>query len=361
MRMLLRILLAFLAAAAPVALQAADEPQRIVAVGDLHGDYEAYLEIVEAAGLSDRRARWTGGETVLVQLGDITDRGPDSRKIIEHLMKLEREAADADGQVIVLVGNHEAMNVQGDLRYVHPGEYAAFETKSSRELRERIYEANRDAILAFYAEQLPEGPVSVIKDLWLEANPLGKFEHRLAWAPDGELGKWLIGHQAIAKVGDTLFVHGGISVETAARPLETVNAEVTAALAKGESYEPSILTDELGPLWYRGNVVREPVPEPVEGTAAPAPAPPRPSIEDELAQVLEAYGASRLVVAHTPRLQGIAASHGGRLVRVDTGISASYGGLRTFLEIVDGKAVAHYKNDAGGWVSENLANPGDTE
>ena len=70
------------------------------------------------------RAAGPGARTVLVQIGDVADRGPDSLKIIRQLMKLQREAAGRGGQVIALVGNHEAMNMTGDLRYVHPGEYA---------------------------------------------------------------------------------------------------------------------------------------------------------------------------------------------------------------------------------------------
>ena len=63
---------------------------RLVAVGDIHGDYENYLAILEAAGLVDKRGKWAGGETHFVQTGDIPDRGPDTLKIIEHLDKLAK-------------------------------------------------------------------------------------------------------------------------------------------------------------------------------------------------------------------------------------------------------------------------------
>ena len=109
-------------------------PARIVAVGDLHGDYDAWEAIARGAGLVDAKGRWTGGKTTLVQLGDVPDRGPDSLKIIHQLMKLQREASRSGGKVIAMVGNHEAMNMTGDLRYVHPGEYRAF-TGSQSEAR----------------------------------------------------------------------------------------------------------------------------------------------------------------------------------------------------------------------------------
>ena len=100
--------------------------QRIIAVGDLHGDFQAWTEIATAAGLLGPDGHWAGGATTLVQLGDITDRGPDSLKIVRSLQQLQAEAPRARGQVIVVLGNHEAMNLIGDNRYTTPGEYAAF-------------------------------------------------------------------------------------------------------------------------------------------------------------------------------------------------------------------------------------------
>ena len=61
--------------------------ERIIAIGDLHGDYERYIDVMQSAGLIDKKGKWVGGDTHLVQTGDITDRGPDSRKIIDHLVK----------------------------------------------------------------------------------------------------------------------------------------------------------------------------------------------------------------------------------------------------------------------------------
>ena len=93
---LLALLSVVLCAAPSAADQAA---QRIIAIGDLHGDYKAFLDIVEAAGLSDAKAHWTGGRTILVQLGDVPDRGPDTLDIIHHLQRLEKAAPRAGGKV----------------------------------------------------------------------------------------------------------------------------------------------------------------------------------------------------------------------------------------------------------------------
>lgn len=335
------------------ALPSAASAQRVVAVGDLHGDHAALVDILEAAGLGDDRGRWTGGDTVFVQLGDVTDRGPDSLKIIRLLQKLEEAAPKRGGEVIVLLGNHEAMNVTGDLRYVDPGEYAAFRTSGSDNLRDRVFEANKASIVSYYRQWDAALPESEAKQKWLADNPAGKMEHRQAWQPAGEMGRWYADKPAIAKVGDTVFVHGGISIETAERPLEDVNDEVRAELAKGESFASSILTDELGPLWYRGNVQRDP---PGESIAGEPPEPERLPIADELAQVLAAYRAKRLVVAHTPNLAGIVAEHGGSLVRIDTGISAYYGGTRSYLELDGDRAVA-WRKEGGKWVSQELPSP----
>src|SRR5207248_1697127 len=100
--------------------------ERIVAVGDVHGDYEQFTGVLASAGLIDGHGDWTGGKTHLVQNGDIVDRGPDSRAVMDLLMKLEKQAAAAGGAVHALIGNHEAMNVYGDLRYVSPGEFASY-------------------------------------------------------------------------------------------------------------------------------------------------------------------------------------------------------------------------------------------
>jgi hypothetical protein len=97
---------------------------RIVAVGDLHGDFSAWRDILRSASLVDNKGRWSGGDTTLIQTGDAVDRGPNSLEIIQDLMRLQKEAARAHGQVIAMVGNHEAMNLTGDLRYVSAADYA---------------------------------------------------------------------------------------------------------------------------------------------------------------------------------------------------------------------------------------------
>lgn len=193
------------AAASPAAAPAPATPSRIVAVGDLHGDLDNALAALALTGVVDAEGHWIGGTTTLVQTGDTTDRGPDSRAVMELIDGLEEQAEAAGGRVIALLGNHEVMNLTGDWRYVHPGDLEAF----------------------------------------------GGPEARRAAFTDGTPGRWLRALPVAARVEDTVFVHGGITPEVAALGLDTINARVHESLRTGR--QDALLGSE-GPLWYRGYV-----------------------------------------------------------------------------------------------------------
>ncbi|HEY8434268.1 MAG TPA: metallophosphoesterase [Sphingomicrobium sp.] len=314
---------------------AAKGPERIVAVGDLHGDYAAWLDIARAAGIVDANGHWAAGRTTLVQLGDIVDREPDSLQIIRSLQQLQAEAPRAGGKVVVVLGNHEAMNLLGDDRYTTPGEYAAFADDRSPARREQLYIALRPKLEAANPKARP----SEVRDAWMAEHPLGWVEHRQAWSPSGELGRWATSNPAVVKIDGTLFVHGGLSAEYAKLSLDEINRRIAAAMAKADDGPSTILYDPLGPLWYRGLVMRDADAEALRLKELP---PPRPlSVDQELDAVLSAYGAQRLVIGHTPDLKGIEFLGSGRLARIDTGISRYYGGPLSWLEIVGGKMIPH--------------------
>jgi hypothetical protein len=315
-------------------------PQRIVAIGDLHGDFEAWRAIAAAAGLADAKGRWTGGNATLVQMGDIVDRGPDSLKIIRDLMKLQREAPKRGGQVIVLLGNHEAMMMTDDMRYVHPGEYAAFADQDSKALRDRVYEANKAAVEAAYRAKAPDMQPEAIKEEWLKTMPLGKVEYMLAWRPQGELGKWALANPAVVKLGDSLFVHGGISSAYATQSIDDINRKVATALKARNDSPNAIINDPHGPLWYRGLIVRN---DGDEATVSPIPPDVTVplTIEQEIDLALRNFAVKRIVIAHTPSREGIIAGAGGKLWRVDSAISRHYGGTPAYLEIVGDRITAH--------------------
>jgi hypothetical protein len=349
--MLKRLLLSFglfvaMLALMPGAALGAAPPaqQRIVAVGDLHGDFNAWIDIARAAGLVDRRNRWAGGNTTLVQVGDVTDRGPDSLKIIRNLVQLQKAAKRTGGRVITLVGNHEAMNMLGDLRYTTPGEFAAFANSGSAARRDQTYEAFRTQIETVYRAMDANMSPAAIKQAWLKVTPLGWVEQRAAWKPDGELGSWARSNPAVVKVGDTVFVHGGISAEYSKSSIDAINRRVAAALTAVDDSDKSVLNDQLGPLWYRGLAGRGPE---AEAGRPAASVPPRPTVDEEVAMVLKAYGAKRLVIGHTPSLSGIIIGANGELVRIDTGISRFYNGPLTWLEIVGDKVTPHTTKRTG--------------
>ncbi|MEO0499545.1 MAG: metallophosphoesterase [Pseudomonadota bacterium] len=371
------ILLTIFACLIPTAVaKTLPAPARTVAIGDIHGDYDAYMSILQAAGLTDGRGRWTGGETVLVQTGDIPDRGPDTLRIIEHLMELEKDARKDGGEVVALIGNHEAMNVTGDLRFVTPEEYAAFETRRSKSVRDRAWKANREALLTAYRERDPTLTDEDIKAKWYAATPLGWLEHRAAWSPEGRIGKWVTGNATVARFGDTIFLHGGIGPAYRALPLDEINARATMALMAASADPGAIVNDTAGPLWYRGLIPGAPVAGPspedlakAKAAAAaaprtgsrlkapsPAPATPPPhDAEAEIMATLASYGAARIVVGHTPARSGVRFHADGRLVQIDTGISAYYKGRRGWLEIVGNTAIGYEVGPDGSAVETGRA------
>jgi hypothetical protein len=254
------------------------------------------------------------------------------------------QARRSGGRVVVVLGNHEAMNMTADLRYVHPGEFAAFANTASDRFRHRIFDANKAAVTAAYRSANPAMTDAAIREAWLAANPPGKLEHQAAWSPRGELGRWTMANPAVARVGDTLFVHGGLSMRYAGVPLDQINRLAAAALAAQSEDPAAIINDQFGPLWYRGYVTRSaaseaPAAAAASGQAAAAPAYPSP--EEELTAVLRSTGAKRMVIAHTPNRTGITILYGGRLAVIDTGISRYYGGKLSYLEILGDRLVPH--------------------
>src|SRR5205814_8587840 len=168
-------------------------------------DYAAWQDIARAAGVIDASGHWAGGKTVLVQMGDITDRWADSLKIVGSLQQLQREAPRKGGRVIVVLGNHEAMNLIGDNRYTTAGEYAAFADAQSATRRDRVYEANRARLEAAARAIDPRATAERVRAAWMAEHLLGWVEHRLAWGPFGDLGKWATANPAIVKLNGTLF------------------------------------------------------------------------------------------------------------------------------------------------------------
>lgn len=293
-----------------------EDVERIVAIGDVHGAYGRYVEILRATQVVDDRMRWAGGRTHLVQLGDVLDRGPDSRKVVDLLRRLEREAASKGGRVHFLLGNHEVMRLLGDLRYVHPGEYAAFQTPRSEDVRERLVQG-----LA------PNVQEQVLKD-----TPLGQVEMRLAFGRQGDYGGQLRRLNAVVRINGIVFLHGGISPAVADLGCdainETVRKDLTAGLDKTRTSPASTLTArEDGPLWYRGLALE---PE---------------TFSPQVDEILSKQQARVIAVAHTlAPTRRITSRFDGKVLLLDTGMQQAYvpDGRASALEIQGGVFTAIY-------------------
>ena len=331
-----RFMIVFLALAAQLACAASQEIDdhhwtgvaRIVAVGDIHGDYDHYLQVLQAAGLVNAKGKWTGGATHLVQTGDIPDRGPDTVKIIRHLGKLAKEAKKKGGRVHALIGNHEVMNVYGDLRYVSDGEYAAFTNGKSSGLRDRYFELSMQDLQKRSPESFMALPENY-RETWDKDHPLGWVEHRQAWDPawnpKAEFAQWVLGNKVSIQVNDLVFLHAGISGFYCQNSLQSLTQKVVTSLTKFDPANPGIVEDEFGPLWYRGLAGESP-------EAAP----------ETVQAILDHHSAKHIVVGHTPTNGAIWPRYDGRVIQIDTGISKAYGGQMAYLEVTPEGMFAGY-------------------
>jgi len=300
--------------------------ERVIAIGDLHGDYGRYIDVMESAGLINKSGKWIGGKTHLVQTGDITDRGADSRKIIDHLVKLAKQAKKKGGYVHLLIGNHETMNVVGDLRYVSDGEFQAFATKNSPRLQNMQWERQVEWMKANVPD-FENLDMDTYRLEWEKTVPLGWVEHRGAWALGGQYGKWVKGNQVAVQINDTIFLHGGISAKYCKFSLQSLTEQVIAVM---ENYDPSITTimdDPLGPVWYRG-LAREDESNDI--------------FSQTLDNILNRYGAKRIVIGHTVTGGVVWPRFDQRVVANDTGIATHYGSHKGLLELTSEGATAIY-------------------
>ncbi|MGA2262085.1 MAG: metallophosphoesterase [Acidobacteriota bacterium] len=227
----------------------APAPARLVAIADVHGAYPEFVAILQRTGLIDENRQWAGGSATLVQTGDMIDRGARSRECLDLLMALEGQAEKAGGKVIPLLGNHEAMNIMGDLRYVTPEIYRTFATDQSEKLREQAY---RD-YMKFVALHREHTHTAVPTDdeagrqKWMGEHPTGFFEYRDAFGPNGKYGRWLRKHHAIVQIGEGLFVHGGLNPELKFRNITDLDDQVRAELPAFDSIWRTLSDDKI--IW----------------------------------------------------------------------------------------------------------------
>ena len=300
-----------------------NDVRRVVAIGDVHGDYQRLVELLRTAALIDAKNAWTGGATHLVLDGDFVDRGDHSAQVLDLLMDLEPQARKAGGWLHALIGNHEAMDLYGDLRYVTKEDFSGYAVANkgganSKEIRDQEMRAAWDTLKRQAASPADE---TAWRKQFQDEHPLGWFEHRQAFRPDGKYGKWLRQQNAIIKIDDAVFVHGGISQKYAAATRAEINTKVREELSDFTKLAQGIVTDDDGPLWYRGMAQ---LPEDDGGMAALLP------------RVLATHQARHIVIGHTPQV-AVLPRFGGKVVIIDVGLSKPFGGPPAFLLIEDGK------------------------
>lgn len=223
----------------------AQGPSRIVAIGDVHGAYPEFVSILQRTGLIDASLNWSGKDVTFVQVGDLLDRGADSRKALDLMMKLEGQAAQAHCKVIPLLGNHEVMDMVGDVRYVSAGEYQAFATDQSEARREKEFETYKKFMTAHAP---PGSPFSTIdRDKWMAEHLPGFFELRDAYGPKGDYGRWFRSHDAVAEVGGVIFLHGGLDPDVHYKSIQEINKRAHAELADFDSLWKSLA--DQGAIW----------------------------------------------------------------------------------------------------------------
>jgi hypothetical protein len=342
---------------------------RVVAFGDVHGAYEDWTALLRELGVVDAQMNWSGGNTHLVSLGDLIDRGPGSRQVVELMMKLDTQASKAGGAVHMVLGNHEVMVMTGDLRYVSPAEFAAFAGDESQ--------ADREALFAEYQRFNPGGEEAALRQAFDSQVPPGFVALREAYSQDGALGAWLIKQPFVVKVNDKIYMHGGISGEVAEESIDSLNGKLQGELksflddmdtlraagvlpwyvsdldrlnflnARVEEFaaanprtradwfdavqgvfdaQESFVFTEDSPNWYRGTAMCHPYSE---------------SFNTE--RFLKRNKAKQLVMGHTPTRGHVHQRMDGLAIRLDTGMLKSvYKGRASALVSEGGKDYVHY-------------------
>lgn len=345
---------------------------RVVAVGDVHGAYEELVTVLEGTGIASPAGDWTGGTAHLVMLGDLVGRGPRSREVLDLVRRLQRQARAAGGSVHYLLGNHEVMNLTGDLRYVSDEGLAAWaDGDESRRRREYLRNLLRRAAAA------NADPRDVRARITGDFRH-GLFSHQRAFARDGNYGAWLLEQRILVVVNDVAFVHGGLSPLLLAYDPEDVNRLALEGLdsfvkAREQLLDSGVLRLDMGfadslatarglaaerrgaisgraacvakrlveasrslalrpdgPLWYRGTALG-----PVEQERA------------TVQRVLAHVGARSAVIGHTPTHTGrLTARFGGMVVLADTAmLYAQSNGRPSAVVVEDGRSLAYYPGE----------------
>ena len=249
---------------------------RIVALSDIHGQYGLLVTLLRAHHVIDSEDRWSLGDATLVVAGDVFDRGPQVTEAFWLLYSLQQQAAAAGGAVHFVLGNHETMVLYNDLRYVNP------KYLKTAQLLGRSYPA--------------------------------------LYGPDSTIGQWLRTRPVLLRIGDTLFLHGGIAPENLdlVRNIDATNAGYQAAVGlpkeqvKAAPDTARLFDGKTSPIWYRGYF---------DGRMDTA----------QVEALLKQLDLTRIVVGHTS-MPHVSSFHGDRVIAIDSSIKNGENGELLFIE-----------------------------
>lgn len=246
----------------------------VAAVSDFHGQYQIMHDLMINNGIIDSQGHWAFGNGHLVITGDVFDRGDRVTEILWFLYRLEQQAQRQGGKLHLLLGNHEVMILNNDLRYLH--------------------------------------------SKYIDTSKILDIPYPELYSKHSLLGQWLRSKSVLVKVNDMLFAHGGFNPELASgkRSLAEISQAFSSHLVKAELPSPragfaEYLHGSNGPVWYRGYFKsREHAPQ---------------ATEDEIDSLLAHFQIKRIVVGHTTKKR-VEASYGGKVIAIDSGIKyGTYG------------------------------------
>jgi hypothetical protein len=223
---------------------------KVFAISDIEGNFNVFSKFLYNNKIIDKDYNWIFGNGHLVCNGDFFDRGDDVTACLWLIYKLEQEAEKQGGKVHYIIGNHEEMNLRGNVKYVHH-KYKAL------------------------ADQL-------------------KIPYKELYGKDTELGRWLRTKNSVIKINDILFSHGGLSPALVNKKytLEEINNFTQKYIGEDEDYvkfinpRASFIFDRQGPMWYRGYFGD--YKEHYKGTS-----------QKDIDDILNYYEAKHIVVGHT--------------------------------------------------------------
>ncbi len=269
---------------------------RIVALGDHHADFSQAKRALQIGGVIDESLRWIGKNTIVVQTGDILDRGAEERELIDFYENLRTEAKKTGGQIINMLGNHEIMTALGDYRYMNPKACAAFSDLADLDLSNPAFSGLADEDCKRRAAAFwPGGPYAKIIATW----PVVALKEKI------------------------LFVHGGFHRNHANYGIDNLNNMTESWLNGKDSLQLAYVgggNSVYAVDWdrtYSSSITLSD------------------NICQELKNVLEQVGAEQMVVGHTvqPHINSVC---NGTVIRIDIGMSEHYGGNIEVLEIING-------------------------